>query len=78
MEDPRFNYTLDSLPEFTVDLDKMRYEAPSRHDLYKERLSGFSDLALDIISAYENKKSNNDFKRACKRLHAQYKKENVN
>jgi hypothetical protein len=76
MEDPRFNYTLDSLPEFTVDLDKMRYEAPSRHDLYKERLSGFSDLALDIITLFETKRSNNHFKKELKRLHREWREQN--
>lgn len=71
--DPRFSYTLDSLPEFNVDLDKMRYDLPTRTDLYKEKLTGFSDLALDIIEMWENKASNNDFKRKMKRLHAEGK-----
>lgn len=75
MEDPRFNYTLDSLPEHTIDLDKMRYNLPTREDMYRERLSGFSDCALQIINLWEKKQSNNHFKRQLKSLHAEWRKE---
>lgn len=78
LDDPRFSYSLDKLPGTTLDMSRFDYTKPSRTDLYRTKLTGFDDLALEIIDLWENKTSNNDFKRACKRLHAGYKKNNIN
>lgn len=57
-----------------VDLAKLDYQLPTVMDKYKqEHGSGFNDLAWDIIELYEYRKSNNDFKRQLKRLHAEHK-----
>lgn len=77
LDDPRFSYTLDKLPDTTLDMSRFDYTLPSRAEQYRDKLTGFSDLALEIIDLWENKKSNNDFKRHMKTLHADYKKNNM-
>lgn len=76
MDDPRFSYTLDSLPDTKLDMSRFDYTIPSRYDLYRSKLAGFDDLAYEIIELWENRKSNNDFKRNMKALHAHHKKNN--
>lgn len=73
-DDSRFDYSLKLLPNTTLDMNKFDYTPPTRSDLYKQKLNGFSDLAHEIIDLWEIKTSNNSFKRSLKKLHADYKR----
>jgi hypothetical protein len=73
--DPRFLCGSLAPEQPPFDVTKVDYSLPTTMDVYKkEHGNGFNDLAWDIIYMFENKVSNNDFKRQLKRYHAEHKK----
>lgn len=76
--DDRFFYGL-TPRTISVDMSKLEYGVPTPIEKYKQRYTGFDPYVYDVIEAYENRTSNNQFKRTCKRIHAQERmKKNMN
>lgn len=59
-----------------IDVTKLDYTMPTIMDKYREvHGNGFSDLAWEVIELFQNRTSNNQFKRQLKHLHSSYKRE---